>query len=128
MIDSLERNDASTFTLNCTTSGSPPTTVTWLKEGSILSNDETFQTTQILHDGTTSTYSNLLMVDSGPIGVIGTYLCRVSNDISQDTEATITLMGECSLEYKKNTIPRSMLYRTMEQDIEPCMHMHAGYC
>ena len=111
MIDSLNRNDASTFTLNCTTSGSPPTTVTWLKDGSTLTNDETFQTTQILRNGTTSTYDNLLMVVSGPIGVIGTYVCRVSNDISPDTQESTTLRGECSVKNIKY-IPLNVLYGT----------------
>ena len=78
-----------------------------MKDSSVLSNDETFQTSQTLRNGTTSTYDNFLMVDTGPIGVIGTYVCTVSNDISQDTEETITLIGECSLE-QEITKPRFM--------------------
>ena len=80
----------------------------WVKDGNMLYNDETFQTTQILWDGATSTYNNFLIVDSRPTGVIGTYVCKVSNDISQDSEETIKLKGKGSLEslyvYSKQAI------------------------
>ena len=92
-IESLKRSDASIFTLSCITSGSPPTTVIWVKDGSTLVNDRTFQITQRLQDGTTSTYESILMVDGGPNAVTGTYTCTVNNDLSSATTETIILSG-----------------------------------
>lgn len=94
VIGSLERRDASIFTLVCATSGSPPTTVTWVKDGDTLVNDRMFQITQELRDGTTSLYDNVLRVDGRPDAVTGTYTCTVDNDLSSVTTQSITLSGK----------------------------------
>ena len=59
----------------------------------MLVNDRTFQVTQRLQDGTTSTYESILMVDGGPNAVTGTYTCTVNNDLSSASTETIILSG-----------------------------------
>ena len=88
----LERNISSSFTtLTCTSTGSPPTTVTWIKDGVTLPANETiYSFTQTLVDRATSTYNNTLTIDASFVDVIGNYSCRVSNSIGtssvQETE------------------------------------------
>ena len=41
--------------------------------------------TQILQNGASSTYYNLLQIQSGPYGIIGDYACEVSNSIGTST-------------------------------------------
>ena len=69
----------SLFTLKCVSSGSPATTVLWKKDGQRLVQSHIHQMTQILQNGATSTYYNLLTVNSGPYALIGDYSCEVSN-------------------------------------------------
>lgn len=67
------------FTINCTSSGSPATAVTWTKDGVLLAESNTYRMTQVLYSGTSSTYFNLLEVNTGPYAVTGHYSCEVSN-------------------------------------------------
>ena len=67
------------FTLVCNTTSSPPTEVTWMKDGTVITNAAHYHTYQVLLDGSESTYSNLLEVDLGPPGILGEYTCITSN-------------------------------------------------
>ena len=49
--------------------------------------------TQTLTEGTSATYTNILEIDSGPYGVIGTYNCSIANSIGSDDES-ITIQGQ----------------------------------
>lgn len=80
------------FTLNCTSVGSPATNVTWTKDGEIVVND-TFEVIQILQDGVTAMYSNLLKVYSEPSDVIGVYTCSVDNSVSEPAVQIHTIQG-----------------------------------
>ena len=82
-IDSLRVASAtnSIFTLNCSSSGSPATMVTWTKDGRTLASSALYQMTQILSNGIMTTYSNLLTINAGPYAVTGDYSCEVSNQI-----------------------------------------------
>ena len=71
----------SVFTLKCVSSGSPATSVHWRKDGKLLEQSDTYQMTQILQNGATSTYYSLLTVNSGPYALIGDYSCEVANSI-----------------------------------------------
>lgn len=84
----------SVFTLKCVSSGSPATTVHWKKDGQLLEEGNTYHMTQILHNGATSTYYNLIMVNSGPYGIIGDYSCKVSNSLGAAT-INISVEGQC---------------------------------
>ena len=82
----------SLFTLNCTSTGSPATTVTWTKDGALLAESDTYRMTQLLYSGTTSTYFNLLEVNAGPYAVTGDYSCTVSNLLGNAT-SNVTIGG-----------------------------------
>ena len=63
---------------NCTSTESPATTVTWLKDGTAIQNDVHHALEQHLMDRRLSIYDNLLII---PIPTIlsGTYRCNISN-------------------------------------------------
>ena len=91
-VTTLEQNISSSFTtLTCTSTGSPPTTVTWTKDGVTLPANETiYSFTQTLVDRVASTYNNTLALDASFVDIIGNYTCSVSNFIGtssvQETE------------------------------------------
>ena len=84
----------SLFTLNCVSSGSPASSVVWMKDGEVLSETSTYKTSQLLQNGATSTYFNLLEVNSGPYAITGEYSCEVSNSLGSDTR-NVTVRGQC---------------------------------
>ncbi len=69
------------------------TSVTWSKDGTTVSNGGTFSTKQVLTEGTTSMYDNLLMITAEPKDLGGTYTCTVVNAIST-VEGSATVNGE----------------------------------
>ena len=65
-------------TLNCVTSGLPPTTAVWSKDGVTLNKNSTLQ--KLTHAPSTS-YSNILVVDTSGSGSLhGVYSCNVYMD------------------------------------------------
>ena len=71
------------FIVNCTSTGSVATTVNWFKSGQLLSSGILYEVVQILRDGVTSTYDNLLLVYSPVINELtGEYRCEVSNNLT----------------------------------------------
>ena len=64
------------FTLTCTSTGGPATTVSWRRDGTMLSDDSTYSITSQVTDGTTSTYTHTLTVTGR---LVGEYQCSVSN-------------------------------------------------
>lgn len=90
-IQSLEEssNSASVFTLKCTSTGSPATTVIWRKDGTVLTESSIYHMTQTLHNGFAATYMNYLEVNAGPYAVVGNYSCTVSNILGYDTQNVI---------------------------------------
>ena len=87
--------DKETHTLTCVSTGSPATTVSWVKDGVPLSIDgSTYQLTQTITDRVSSTYSNVLTVsETAPTGIAGTYTCTVSNDLGSES-INLTVVGE----------------------------------
>ena len=63
--------------LTCTSTGGPPTTVTWRKNG-VLVNDSVYQQSQIVLNTTTATYENILYSDHIE-DLVGSFTCRVIN-------------------------------------------------
>lgn len=84
-------DNTSTFVLNCTSVGSPATTVIWTKDSEILSD---FSVHQILRDGSTSTYDTFLTADSSPDELVGTYTCSVLNSAGQSNGQSTTIQGK----------------------------------
>ena len=76
------------FTLNCSSNGSAATEVVWTLDSQTISVDgQTYATFQILRDGTTSSYDNLLVVLSGSVNDFsGQYGCTITNQFSSDTQ------------------------------------------
>ena len=83
--------DPDSSTLTCTSTGSPATTVTWMKDGSPLVIDGTTYSMQLTVIGrSTSTYDNVLTISTTD-SVVGVYTCTVENALGMDsTEIEVT--------------------------------------
>ena len=81
------------FSLNCTSTGSPATTVTWRRDGMVLSRGGQYEMTQILLNGATATYVNILVVSGTPSSLRGVYSCDIWNGIGTAT-MNITINGK----------------------------------
>ena len=93
-VDSLQENSGTFFSLNCSSSGSPPTNVTWTKDGDVVAYSENFTTIQYLRDGVMAKYDNALVSFTlEPSEVVGTYVCSIENSVSAPSEATLTIQG-----------------------------------
>ena len=68
------------FTLTCTSTGGPATTVSWTRGSTMLCG-----TSQVLTNAETGTYNNTLRVDMREVGV---YTCTVSNSRTSPPAAT----------------------------------------
>ena len=86
-------NSTSMFTLNCTSSDSPPTTVIWNKNGGALSDSSASY--QTLRDGSSSTYDTLLPIDGSVDELVGTYTCSVLNSAGQSNVQSLNVQGMC---------------------------------
>ena len=76
-LDTHPATDPPVFTLTCTSTGGPATTVSWRRDGIVLTdNSNNSITSQILFDAVTATYSHTLRVTGR---LAGEYQCRVSN-------------------------------------------------
>lgn len=85
-----ESNNTSVFTLNCTSTDSPATTVIWTKDGEVLSNYATYQ---IMRDGSSAAYDTLLDIQANVDDIIGTYTCSVLNSAGQSSEESLNIHG-----------------------------------
>ena len=87
----------SDLTLTCTSTTSPATNVTWMKDGDTLDIDGVkYKTYQTVTNRRTSTYQNSLVVDGDIENITGTYTCRVTNRFGSSIgELTVrgTLLG-----------------------------------
>ena len=87
--------DEESRTLTCVSTGSPATTVSWMKDGLPIDDSTHYTLTQTITDRVSSTYSNVLTVSEGaPGGVAGTYTCTVSNELGSDSDDVLAV-GEC---------------------------------
>ena len=76
-LDTDPATDPPVFTLTCTSTGGPATTVSWRRNGTMLSDDSTYSiTSQVLTDAETATYTHTLTVTGR---LLGQYQCSVSN-------------------------------------------------
>ena len=81
------------FSLNCTSTGSPATIVTWRRDGMVLSSGGQYEMTQMLLNGATATYVNILVVSGTPSSLLGVYSCDIWNGIGTVT-VNITISGK----------------------------------
>ena len=80
-ITSLTFNGQSN-SLTCISSGGPATTVTWRRDGVVITPNATYQQTKRIVDTVAGTYQTVLTIDPsvGQNGTVGTYNCTVEND------------------------------------------------
>lgn len=90
----LESNSTSALTLNCTSTDSPAVTVVWRKDGLVLTNLSTYAASQIMRDGLSATYDNLLDIIAEPSELAGTYSCIIHDSLGHNSEvAAIQVKG-----------------------------------
>ena len=85
-VDSDLNGESPQFTLTCTSTGGPATTVTWTRDSETVSGGMT-----VLDDPVTAQYSHTLTV-TGRLG--GQYRCTVSNNKPSQDSAQFTVQGE----------------------------------
>lgn len=78
------------FALTCTSSGGPATTVTWTRDGTVITHDSNHVLTQTVLNARTAVYDNVLTV-TGPES--GSYQCIVSNTRGTVTSAVLNANG-----------------------------------
>ena len=83
--------DDQSRTFTCTSTGGPATTVTWRRNGAVITLNSTHQQTKSLVDPVTSTYQTVLNIDSclDWSDIAGTYNCTVENDRGESSETTV---------------------------------------
>ena len=83
-------------TVTCVSTGSPATTVSWMKDGQPLNITDDGSTdytlTQTVTNRVSSTYYNVLTVSEG-VSVAGTYTCTVTNDLGSASDVVV-VVGE----------------------------------
>ena len=86
--------DPPVFTLTCTSTGGPATTVSWRRNGTMLSDDSNHDIMSQVTDPVTATYTNTLTVTGR---LAGQYQCNVSNSRTPSgSTRSITVVGkEC---------------------------------
>ena len=80
-----------TFTLTCTSTGGPATTVSWTSNNSIVTGDETHIIASLITNTTTATYNHKLMVTGR---LVGDYECTVSNNKTSPSSGMVTVIGK----------------------------------
>ena len=68
--------DPPVFTLTCVSTGGPATTVTWTRDGAVVSNEANHMFTKTVTNQLTATYHNTLTVTGREPG---SYTCSVAN-------------------------------------------------
>ena len=84
--------DPPVFTLTCTSTGDPATTVSWSRDGTMLSDDSNHDITSQVTDTVTATYTNTLTVTGR---LAGQYECNVSNSRTPSgSTRSLTVVGK----------------------------------
>ena len=81
-----------TFTLTCTSTSGPATTVSWTVNNHTMTEDSAHNiTSQVLTDAETATYNHTLTVTGR---IIGDYECNVSNNKPSSSSRILTIVGK----------------------------------
>ena len=92
IVTSLTYNDQSR-TLACTSTGGPATSVTWRRDGVVITLNATYQQTKRLIDPVEGTYQTVLTIDPSVGHIEGTYTCTVEN-VRGESSDTVAVLGE----------------------------------
>ena len=73
--------NSSSNTLTCTSTGGPATTVTWRRDGAVITLNATYQQTKIVVDPVAGTYQTVLTIDTSvdQSDIFESYNCTVEN-------------------------------------------------
>ena len=81
-----------TFTLTCTSTGGPATTVSWKSNNSTVTEDSAHHiTSQVLMDAENATYTHTLTVTGR---LEGQYQCTVSNNKPSSASGMLVVVGK----------------------------------
>ena len=105
-VDSDLNGESPQFTLTCTSTGGPATTVTWTRNSMAVSGGMTLT---VLDDSVTAEYTHTLTV-TGRLG--GQYQCTVSNNKPSNDSQNLTVQGkrECEGRTKEKECLYHILY------------------
>ena len=90
------------LTLNCTTTGLPPTTVTWSKDGVEMSSGENYAFIQRVIDVNYTVYQSIMIIDGESVcGIQGLYQCFVQchdyvGELVKNATDSVSVTGECA--------------------------------
>ena len=91
-LDTDPATDPPVFTLTCTSTGGPVSTVSWRRDGTVLSDDNTYSIASQVTDAETATYAHTLTVTGR---LVGEYQCSVSNiRTPSGSSKTLTVVGK----------------------------------
>ena len=87
--------DEQSRTLGCTSTSGPATTVTWRRDGVVITLSATYQQTKRVVDPVNGTYQTVLTINSSVSqdDIVGTYNCTVEN-IRGESSETVVVSGE----------------------------------
>ena len=88
------RYDDQSRTFTCTSTGGPATTVTWRRDGSMITLNATHQQTKRVVDPVESTYQTVFTIDSSvsQSDIVGLYCCTVEN--ARGRSSMMAVVGE----------------------------------
>ena len=90
----LVASSSSAMTLNCTSTGSPAQSVVWRKDGSTVTLNSSFVVSQILRNGVSATYDNILAANATPSDLVGVYSCIIHDSLGRNSQpATMPING-----------------------------------
>ena len=97
-ITSLTYNDQSR-TLTCTSTGGPATTVTWRRNGIVITLGAMYRQTKRLVHPVAGTYQTVLTINSSLdlSDIVGTYNCTVKNAKGEFSETVVVPGESCML-------------------------------
>ena len=82
------------ITLTCTSSGSPPDTFTWMKDGVPVT--QSTDITAVDYTSTSAVFSSSYTISNVSISDNGTYTCTVTNPIGSDNYTfTVNVHSKC---------------------------------
>ena len=85
--------DDQSRTLTCTSTGGPATSVTWRRDGVVITLNATYQQTKRVVYPVNGTYQTVLTIDPSVGHIVVTYDCTVENDRGSSSQ-TVVVPGE----------------------------------
>ena len=82
------------YSVTCITSGTPPTSVTWTRNGVVITvNESMYQSTQVLIDRNGTIYGSFLTINGTFEDAVGDYSCTAENSLGASDTVNRTIKG-----------------------------------